>query len=246
MDNAAGLSPEVQSHLDTFVSETQKAFGDQLRSVILYGSAAEGRLRATSDVNLLVVLRQFERSRVDQIREPFRTAEAAIQLGAMFLLEDEIRDAVEAFAVKFSDILVRRRVIFGDDPFAKLEIPRAEILRHVKQVLLNLRLRLRERYALVSLREEQLALVVADSAGTLRSSAMSLARIIGLSASSPREALQLVSEKLPGGPWGDVLNQISEAREQRFLAPGAGGALLFRIMELAKALYARAEQAARG
>jgi len=36
------------------------AFGDSLRSVILYGSGAEGRFRPTSDVNLLIVLSRFD------------------------------------------------------------------------------------------------------------------------------------------------------------------------------------------
>lgn len=247
MDGLTDLTPEVRQNLDDFVSATQKAFGQQLRAIVLYGSAAEGRLRATSDVNLVVVLKDFNPEQVDQVREPFRLAATAIQLGVMFLLEQELQEAVDAFAVKFSDILIRRRVLFGDDPFANMQIPCAAILSHVKQVLLNLRLRLRERYALVSLRQEQLALVVADSAGPLRSCAMSLATLMGVSAPSPREALHIISQQLPGGPWDEVLGQISQAREQRFLAPGTGCALLFRIMELSKALYDRAnQQAAKG
>jgi hypothetical protein len=47
----ANLPPRVQEVLRDFVEAARGAFGPDLRAVVLYGSAAEGRLRATSDVN---------------------------------------------------------------------------------------------------------------------------------------------------------------------------------------------------
>ena len=86
----------VRQALDAFVGMARDAFGDDLRSIVLYGSAAEGRMRATSDVNLIVVLRQFDQSKVDRIREPFRFGNAAVGLTAMFVLDDEIAENVAA------------------------------------------------------------------------------------------------------------------------------------------------------
>jgi hypothetical protein len=40
----------------TFVAAARQVFRDDLRSVILYGSCAEGRLRPTSDIKLVLVL----------------------------------------------------------------------------------------------------------------------------------------------------------------------------------------------
>ena len=77
---APDLPPQVTRVLHSVVEAARSAFGTALRSVILYGSGAEGRLRATSDVNLILVLSAFERSQADQIREPLRVAEAAIRL----------------------------------------------------------------------------------------------------------------------------------------------------------------------
>src|SRR5439155_13206272 len=115
----------VEKILGEFGDRTTAAFGGDLRSAIVYGSAAEGSLRKTSDVNLLLVLAAFERERADRLREPLRLARAAIRLTVIFLLESEIESAVQAFAVTFDDILHRRRVILGADPFATLSIPRA-------------------------------------------------------------------------------------------------------------------------
>src|SRR5262245_38266709 len=101
----ADLPEPVDRVLAGFVDAAESALGPDLRSIVLYGSAAEGKLRKTSDVNVMVVLAAFNPERVDKLREPLRAAHAAVELEAMFLLEKEIPAAVEAFAVKFADIL---------------------------------------------------------------------------------------------------------------------------------------------
>lgn len=238
---ALPLPPQVRRVLHDVVEAACGAFGPALRSVVLYGSGAEGRLRATSDVNLILVLRAFDRARADQIREPLRIAEAAIRLSAMFLLEAEIAAAMEAFAEKFADVLRRRQILYGDDPFRALTVARRAAIARLKQVLLNQILRLRALYVLRSQREEQLALVVADAAGPLRSSAASLLELEGCPAASPREALRLVASALPESDWDTVLARLSEARETRRLAPGVAGDTLLRLIELATRMRARAD-----
>ena len=158
------LPQEVERSLETFVEDAKQAFGDDLVSIVLFGSAAAGELRATSDVNLLLVLKRFDQACADRLRAPMRLAMAAVQMHAMFLLETEVAAAVDDFAVKFADILTRNRLLFGVDPFINLHVSRDALLRRVKQVLLNLQLRLRERYIALSLREEQVAHVIADAA----------------------------------------------------------------------------------
>lgn len=168
------LPSPVAQVVNEFADAAVNAFGQDLRSIVLYGSGAEGKLRAASDVNLILVLSVFDQSKADRLCAPLRTAQAAIRLAAMFLLESEISSAVEAFPVKFYDILHRHRVLYGNDPFSSLSIPQRASIVRLKQVLLNLKLRLRASYVLRGLREEQLALMVADAAGPLRSCAFTL------------------------------------------------------------------------
>src|SRR6266576_556670 len=137
------LSPEVKKVLSDFLEAARNSFGDHLRSVTLFGSAAEGKLRPTSDVNLVVVLSAFEQTRADQLRQPLRIAQAAIQLRPMFVLESEIPGATRSFAPKFADILRRRVVLYGDDSFAHISVPREAEIRQLKQQLLNITLLLR-------------------------------------------------------------------------------------------------------
>ena len=144
----ASGSAAVDREIEAFVDAASRVLGSDLRSIVLFGSAAEGKLRATSDVNVVLVLSAFDPAKVDSLREPLRTAHAAVRLSPMILLESEIPSAAEAFAEKFSDILRRRRVLHGSDPFAGVSIPRSAAIGRLRQVLLNLVLRLREQYVL--------------------------------------------------------------------------------------------------
>ena len=226
----AALPQNVTSVLTDFVNSAKEAFGSDLRSVVLYGSGAEGKLRPTSDVNLILVLTAFNQQQADQLRQPLRLAHAAIKLRAMFILESELRPATEAFAVKFADIARRRRVLYGDDPFAGVSVSRDDAIFRLKQTLLNLTLRMREAYVMRSLRDEQLEELIADVAGPLRSCASTLLELEGHPAASPKEALETLS--------ADV-QIISDAR-QRALPKDLAAPLLFHLIDLARAMSARA------
>jgi len=240
-EESAPLPEPVQRILLGFVDEARQAFGPELVSIVLYGSAAENKLRKTSDVNLIVVLEEFSPERAQAIREPLRTGHAAVRLEVMFLLSREVPAAVEAFAVKFADILHRRRVLHGADPFAGVRPSRAAELGRLRQVLLNLVLRLRQRYLLVSLREEQAATLVADTAGPIRTCAEALLELEGEPAGSPKQALEKFAASLPGDRFRATLELLSVARETRSLPAGAAGQELLDLLELAVEMHRRAE-----
>jgi predicted nucleotidyltransferase len=263
LPTTATLPTNVSTVLGTFIAAAKKAFADDLLSVVLYGSGAEGKLRPTSDVNLILVLAAFNRDHADQLREPLRLAEAAIRLRTMFLLQDELKPASQAFAVKFGDIARRRLVLYGSDPFVWLLISRDDAIFRLRQTLLNVMLRLRETYIARSLREEQLAIVIADAAGPLRSCASTLLELEGRQASSPKEALEQVAASLANRPDprqrvfvngegkdfvdpkpddSQQLQLITEARQRKALPPGAAAPALFYLIELAQAMWARAAQ----
>jgi predicted nucleotidyltransferase len=163
LEPAVGDLPAAVSRvLRELIDQATRILGTDLRSVILYGSAAEGRLRATSDVNLLLLLERFDDNHVSELGEPLRIARAAANVRPMLLLESELEPAAAAFAIKFTDIRRRRRVLSGDDPFDRLIIPRDAIKGRLLQVLLNLKLRMRERLVSQSAWDEQLARTLAN------------------------------------------------------------------------------------
>jgi hypothetical protein len=240
LDGATDLPASVATALTAFVSAATASLGANLRSIVLFGSGAENRLRATSDVNVAVVLGVFDAERIAALSETLLAARAAVRLNAVWLLEDEIQPAAEAFAVKFADILRRRRVLWGSDPFEGLSVPREIAVARLRQVLLNLVMRLRAGYALHSRHEERLAALVADSAGPLRASAAEILELEGSPAPSPREALERIGRSIPGTNWDEVFAAISKAREARAVEPGTAAAVLLTVIDLACHLRARA------
>lgn len=232
----AGLAPPVQQAIGRVVEAAVESLGDSLACIALYGSGAEKRLRASSDVNLLFVLKRFDPAQTDTLRAELQAAEAAIRLDAMFVLEHELPAAAEAFASKFADMRRRHIVLFGEDRLADLQVPRAAAIFRNRQILLNLILRLRHDALLRADHEEQLARSIADAASPLRAAAAALTELNGGSAESPRAALEAFAAALPEPDWPEVMGRIVEAREKLVLPPGVAGAMLRRLMALAEAL----------
>lgn len=226
--------------LEEVVEQAAAALGDSLRSVVLFGSAAENRLRATSDVNLLFVVDAFDPERVRTLGPVLQRAHAAVRLSVMWLTRDEIGQASESFAVKFADIVRRHRVLFGTDPLAGVTISRHAAVTRVRQVLLNLVLRLRAGYALHHDQEERLAFVVADAAGPLRAGAAELLDLEGSPAPSAREALERLAPQWSAQKAPAVLDAVRTARETRRLEPGSAGAVVADVIELTGYLRRRA------
>ena len=241
LGNIADLPAPVQQQLRGFLSSAITAFGEDLVSLILFGSAAEGRLRAASDVNLLLVTKRFGGAQAAQLEGPLNAGRVAVKLHVMFLEHGEIDAATECFAQKFADILRRRRLLYGIDPFAGKTVPRhAEILR-TRQVLLNLTLRMRERYTLEVRRPDRLVEAILESVGPLRSCAAAVLELEGLTLQSPREAFANVVASAKA-EWSYLPTYLSDAREGKVSATPPVESVLTDLIGLATAMRTRVER----
>jgi hypothetical protein len=233
------LPAEVRTWLSQASQALIDCLGEDLEALILFGSAAEGLMRASSDVNLLVVLRRFDAKRIDKASGVLQDGAAAVELHPMFLLAGELPLAAESFSVKFDDIAHRHVVLYGKDPFEALTIPRELLLKRLQQVLFNLTVRLRTIYAVGRAREESLAAIIADTAAPLRRSAYAILELRGDRAASPKAALESLAAEL-GGEWANDLHDLSKAREELHLEPGMAASLLLRLAELSECLRQKA------
>lgn len=234
----------VRRVLGDFVRAAREAFGNNdLLSVVLYGSAAEGRMRATSDVNVVLVLARFDPAAAAWLSEPLRRAEAAVRLRAMFLLEAEVADAAAAFALKFADLAARHVVLFGRDFFKDLAVSREAKIFRLRQVLLNTTLRMREALVVDCRHEERLALLVAETAGPLRSAAVTLRELENQPpAANPKMALEELAASIDRDAFTAALSALTAARTDSRLPAGTAALTLLRLIELGSRLHARAAQ----
>jgi predicted nucleotidyltransferase len=136
----AAPAPTWQSQLDEAVDLLKKHLGTNLRSVVLYGSAARGDfVPGRSDLNLLIVLNDSQ---------PQAHAALAEALRGMKQVEPFVAGlaglprTARAFASKFNAIRRTHRVVYGPDPL--LDLPHDVALERfvAEQALRNLRLRL--------------------------------------------------------------------------------------------------------
>jgi predicted nucleotidyltransferase len=231
------LPVAVRGVLTEFIDALVTVAGPALESVLLFGSAAEGRLRPTSDLNVLVMAASIDAAQLNALREPLRCGRAAAGLTVMFLEDAEFADACECFAMKFGDIKARHRVLYGRDPFTAFEIPRAAAIRRLQQVLLNLKLRLRERYALDGDQNDRLAASLADITGPVRVSAAALLALRDGQERPPKTALE---EFCSDARWTSCLAGLSAVHRGEVLPADTARALVGDVLALLSALGAAA------
>jgi hypothetical protein len=114
-------------------------------------------------------------------------------------------------------------------------------LHRLLQVLVNLQLRLRERYALSSAYDEQLARAAADAVGPLRASAAVLLWLESGARVAPRDALRQIADETGSTA---ALAAITEARETGGVPAIGATATLVGAIELATQLAARTKRLA--
>jgi predicted nucleotidyltransferase len=89
------ISPElpeaVRGPITAFTTAARQVFADDLLSVVLFGSAAEGRMRQTSDVNVVVVLRAVDPTRLEEIGEAYRLAHVGRVMAAASYCAKRVR-----------------------------------------------------------------------------------------------------------------------------------------------------------
>lgn len=134
------LSENQQRALDEVLSRLKSTLGDQLESVVLYGSAARADSpREVSDLNLLIVVKDSRPQEHAEIARCISGVEPRIEpfvVGRRGFERSRI-----AFAVKFLSIRRNYRVLHGADPLADFEVDPALRRFLAEQALRNLRLR---------------------------------------------------------------------------------------------------------
>jgi predicted nucleotidyltransferase len=130
--------------LDELVTQLKAAYGETLRSVILYGSAVAGEhIAKKSDYNVLVVLDAVPLNRLAAVGAILRSWAEAGNPAPMMFTTSEWKSSSDVFPMEYADILERHRVLYGSDVTEGITIARADLRRQVEQQALGKRLHLR-------------------------------------------------------------------------------------------------------
>ncbi len=140
----SALGTEIRERLTALEAALAKELGDDLVSLVVYGSAARGAYRAgQSDVDVVIVVRQASRETLLSIANVMQVARYSARIEAMILVEDEIAPSTDAFPILYDDIRRNHVVLRGADPFADLAISDRHRRLRIEQELREAQIRLR-------------------------------------------------------------------------------------------------------
>lgn len=129
---------------DEFKDDYITIFGDDLISVILYGSGARGEYIAKkSDINFLIVLNDNGMEHLNDSIDLVAKWEKRRVPVPLFLSEDYIKSSLDAFPLEFFNIRLAYSVAYGKDVLKDLNIEKGNLRlqceRELKAKLLLLR-----------------------------------------------------------------------------------------------------------
>ena len=189
----------AEKQINEFISRLRAASGENLLSVILYGSAADGEFHPDfSNVNLLCVLRESSFSALTAIAPAVEWWAKQKHHEPLVLTGEELERSTDVFSIEFLDMQQRHRVLFGEDVLSGLQIPmhlhRAQLEYELREKLILLR----ERLLLAANDKKQLRELMLNSLSTF----ITLFRhgLIALGDTPPkakREAVQALAARIP-------------------------------------------------
>ena len=141
----AGVVPEKHEKLiNEFVARLRQAAGENLASVILYGSAASGEFDPEfSDLNLLCILRQTSFASLRNLASAVEWWRRRKHSAPLVLTPEELELSADVFAIEWLDMQQNHRLLFGDDLVVSLRIPlrqhRAQVEYELREKLILLR-----------------------------------------------------------------------------------------------------------
>ncbi len=154
----------VQEALSGLVDDLRTTHGDNLASVVLYGSAAAGdHIEVRSDYNLLIALNRITPEDLRLAQAPMREWQRLGHPLPVYFTVEELSDAADVFPIEFHQMAHARIVLYGHDPFEFVKLSDGN-LRHQAEYEMRSRLiQLRRLYIPASVSVEKLCNLMSDS-----------------------------------------------------------------------------------
>jgi predicted nucleotidyltransferase len=158
---------ERKPNLEEFTRRLTAALGDNLASLVLFGSAARGtEVEGRSDRNTLLVVRDATVARLHAAAPAVAEWAKAGEPPPLIFAEREWRACADVFAIEIEDMREAHRILAGRDPFVGLVTRRGDLRRELEREVRGKVLRLRTEYAAAAADGKALAQLLVQSGGT--------------------------------------------------------------------------------
>ncbi|MEP7076922.1 MAG: hypothetical protein ABI878_14030 [Acidobacteriota bacterium] len=233
------------NQFDAFIDDLKTTHGKNLASVTLYGSAAAGDyIPEQSDYNLLIALHEITPK---DLRNSHACVREWVRLGhqvPVYFTVSELQNAADVFPIEFHQMEVARRVLYGSDVLAKLNITN-EFMRHQAEYELRSKLiQLRRQYIPASKSVDGLKSLMGDSLASFAALFRALLVLKGIAAPATKHevvALTVQHFELDGRPFEKIFNIRKNNFEQKLDEAGANS-LFGEYMEQIKKVIDAVDQ----
>src|SRR4030095_9113150 len=154
----------VKEALHGLVEDLRATHGDNLASVVLYGSAAAGdHIELRSDYNLLIALNRITPEDLRQAQAPMREWQRLGHPLPVFFTVVELSDAADVFPIEFHQMANARIVLYGKDPFEFVRLSDQNLRHQTEYELRSKLIQLRRLSLPASVSIEKLCELMSDS-----------------------------------------------------------------------------------
>lgn len=135
----------MEELLEDFKKRLLDAAKDNLKAIVLYGSAAAGEFHKDhSDLNVLCVIERVGAAELEALHDPVAWWRKKGHPAPQFFTMAELRASADIFAIELLDMKDRHRMLYGEDFFDELKVPMQLHKQQVERELRTNALRLRQ------------------------------------------------------------------------------------------------------
>ncbi|HNZ29815.1 MAG TPA: hypothetical protein PLB12_02380 [Candidatus Goldiibacteriota bacterium] len=182
----------MDNKLEKFVKEVKEALGQNLKSFILYGSAAADDRYKTSDLNTLIVVKDCDIVTLKSLHGPFKKWKKTGNPLPLLFTYERIKYADDIFPIEFLDIKESHALLAGEDIFKKMKIRTQNLRLEIEREMKSAILRLRSAYVLTGGSGKEVIKLMRDSVTTFTVIFKAIIRLYG--------------KKAPVKKWDIIMN----------------------------------------
>jgi predicted nucleotidyltransferase len=175
------LDTKTEKTIEKFTHEIQRLYGDDLVSLVLYGSAAgTDFVPDRSDLNFLVVLKRVTPEALRKAMPLVRSWHRQKIATPIFVDPEFLKSSLDVFPIEFLDMQEQHRVLAGTDILLELKISPKNLRLQCEEELKGKLLTLRRAYLETAGRLEALEELMTQSLKSFLTLARHLLRLKGI------------------------------------------------------------------
>lgn len=193
--------------------QLKQIYGSGLEASILYGSAANGEFhKGHSDHNMVVVLKELAPVELAKCANLMKKWVRSGNPLPLFFTAGDIASSGDVFPIEFMDIIRRRKLIYGADPFEGMTIDMKNLRHQCEHELRSKKIALEQRFVLLSREPEQLIKLMIESSSSFFAIFRGIIRLAGGEPDNGKKALAEQMARLTANDMG-IFIEIVDVRE---------------------------------